>query len=108
MPLFWLQVYDSQVLDLNKLLVLLSSFYFLIFGLYHMGCGILVPQLGTEPTPPAVETQSLNPRTTMEVPLLTYYLEQIFISVCISQGSHTCTTLIYFEDLRFKIHTDSE
>ena len=33
-----------------------------------MECGILVPQPGIEPTPPAVEAQSLNHWTTSEVP----------------------------------------
>lgn len=55
MPSFWLQVYDSQVLSLNKLLVLLS--YFLKFLAIPHRCGILVPQSGTEPTPPAGETE---------------------------------------------------
>ena len=30
------------------------------FWLYHAACGILVPQPGIEPTPPALEVQSLN------------------------------------------------
>ena len=33
-----------------------------------MACGILVPQPGIEPVPPAVEAQSLNHQTTREVP----------------------------------------
>ena len=33
-----------------------------------MACGILVPQPGMEPAPPAVEVQSLNHWTTREVP----------------------------------------
>ena len=39
------------------------SFSFLkkkYFWLYHAACGILVPQPGIEPTPPALEVQSLN------------------------------------------------
>ena len=32
-----------------------------------MACGILVPQLGIEPVPPAVEVQSLNSWITWEV-----------------------------------------
>ena len=37
-----------------------------IFG--HAACEILVPQPGIEPTPPALEAQSLNHWTTREVP----------------------------------------
>ena len=33
-----------------------------------MACGILVPQPGIEPVPPALEAQSLNHWTTREVP----------------------------------------
>ena len=33
-----------------------------------MACGILVPQTGIEPTPPAVEAQSCNHWTASEVP----------------------------------------
>ena len=34
----------------------------------HAACGILVPQSGIEPTPPAVNVQSLSHWTTREVP----------------------------------------
>ena len=53
-----------------------STLFFKIYILYHlfwpcsMACGILVPRLGIEPTPPAVKAQSFNHRTAMEVPLL--------------------------------------
>ena len=40
---------------------------FLFFWPYCTACGILVPQPGTEPVPPAVEAQSLNHWTTREV-----------------------------------------
>ena len=46
-----------------------QSFFFSFkkfFWPYH-ACGILVPQPGIKPTPPAVETQSLNHRTAREV-----------------------------------------
>ena len=43
-------------------------FEFLSFFLVtHMACGILVPWLGIEPMPPAVEAQSLNHWTILEV-----------------------------------------
>ena len=43
-------------------------FYFLIFWPHCAACGILVPQLGIEATPPAVEARSLNHWTAREVP----------------------------------------
>ena len=36
--------------------------------------GILVPQTGIEPKPPALEAQSLNHWTTREVPLLRIFM----------------------------------
>ena len=36
-----------------------KQFFFLRFWLYFGTCGILIPQLGTEPEPPALETWSL-------------------------------------------------
>ena len=42
-------------------------FFFLIFWLCHMACGILVPPPGIEPAPPALETRSLNHWTAREV-----------------------------------------
>ena len=38
-------------------------------GFFAAPCSILLPQLGNKPTPPAVETRSLNHWTTMNVPL---------------------------------------
>ena len=46
---------------------------FQLFGFFWLGlpaCGILVPQPGIEPVPPAVEAQSLNYGTTRQVPHL--------------------------------------
>ena len=39
-----------------------------LFWLCHMVCGILVPQLGIEPRPPAVEVWSSNHWTAKEFP----------------------------------------
>ena len=39
-----------------------------LFLAYCTACGILVPQLGIKPTPPALEAGSLNHWTTSEVP----------------------------------------
>ena len=36
------------------------AFFFFFFGSSYTACGILVPQPGIEPNPPAVEAQSLN------------------------------------------------
>ena len=52
---------------------LLIPFLFLVCFLFWGGphgtaCRILIPQLGIEPAPPAVEAQSLNHWTASEVP----------------------------------------
>ena len=44
---------------------LYGSFFFSL--LHHEACGILVPQLGVETVPPALEVWSLNHWTTREV-----------------------------------------
>ena len=44
-----------------------ETFFFLIFWPRHAACGILVPQPGIKPTPPALEAQSLNHWTAREV-----------------------------------------
>ena len=48
------------------------------FWLHHAACRILVPQAGTEPMSPAVETQSLNHWTTREV-LSDSILNEVFL-----------------------------
>ena len=45
--------------------------YFWFLWPHCVACGILVPQPGTKPAPPAVEAQSLNHWTTREVPRVT-------------------------------------
>ena len=50
----------SQVISLKGT----STFFFLP---HHVACGILVPQPGIEPGPPALEDRSLNHWTTREV-----------------------------------------
>ena len=54
--------------------VTLSCQYFFFFWLHHVACGILVPQPGIQPLPPAVEARSLNPWTAREVPPLPVFL----------------------------------
>ena len=47
----------------------LFNLFFILFWLLHCtACGILVPQQGIKPSPPALETQSLNHWSTREVP----------------------------------------
>ena len=53
--------------DLGKCSFLFFSFLF-FFWLCCMACGILVPQPGIEPMPPALEAQSFNHWTAREVP----------------------------------------
>ena len=43
------------------------SLFVCVFLAGHAACGILFPQPGVEPNPPAVEAQSLNHWTTREV-----------------------------------------
>ena len=57
----------------------LSSFFF--FCPHHLVCGILVPQPVIEPVPPAGNVQSLNHRTTREVP------------ICCCSGAKSCLSL---------------
>ena len=59
----------SQLVPLLCFLFVLHFFFFLIFWPHQVACGILVPQPGIEPVPPAVEAQSLNHRTAREVPV---------------------------------------
>ena len=46
----------------------LKKIFLIYFWPHHVACGILVPQPGIEPVSPVLELQSLNPRTTREVP----------------------------------------
>ena len=52
----------------NELLWLVTFSFF--FWLRCMACGILVPQTGIKPAPPALEAQSLDHWTPGEVPPL--------------------------------------
>ena len=53
-----------------------QKFLFYLFG--RAACGILVPWPGIEPTPPAVEVQSLNHWTTKEVWWLLFFEDNYF------------------------------
>ena len=50
------------------------SFLFFFFWPRYVACGILVPQPGIKPVPPAVEARSLNHWTTREVPASSFFL----------------------------------
>ena len=62
-------------------------------GAHYAACGILFPQPGIEPTPPAVEGQSLNPWTTREVPELRFYLEASVVGPGATLSSNACTDM---------------
>ena len=47
-----------------------------------MACGILVPQPGIEPVPPAVEARSLNHWTAREVPTVTFNVFEYINYLC--------------------------
>ena len=47
----------------------LSFFLFFFLWTGHTACGILVPQLRIEPTPAALEAQSLTRWTAREIPI---------------------------------------
>ena len=52
----------------------ISFFFFQFFGCAMWHVGIIVPQPGIEPMPPAVEAWSLNHWTAREVPKFFYFL----------------------------------
>lgn len=53
----------------------------LFIRLHGVACGILVPQLGIEHVPPAMEAQSLNHWTSREVPVLCSFLLLLCVTV---------------------------
>lgn len=57
----------------NIFVFLLFDFNVFIYWPCDVACGVLVPQPGVEPAPPAVEVQSLNHWTTKEVPDFTVF-----------------------------------
>ena len=62
--------------------IFLSFFYFVVwlfvFKSFLASCGILVPQPGIEPSPLALEVQSLNHQTTREDPEI-YFLKRVWV-----------------------------
>ena len=57
-------------------------YYFFIFWPHRAACGILVPQPGVRPGPPALEVWSLNHWTTREVPDLIVFNSLICTMRC--------------------------
>ena len=55
-------------LGLLKVVLLLLLLFIFYFWPCHVACGILVPQPGIEPVPPAMEARSPNHQTAREVP----------------------------------------
>ena len=69
----WVNSKGRVAADLYKQpLILRMAFFFFLPG--QIACRILVPQLGTEPVPPAVEAQSLNQWTTREFARMAFSL----------------------------------
>ena len=66
----------KNLLNVHFFFFLILPFFFLAAS--RTACGILVPQPGIEPLPPAVESWVLNHWTTMEVPAALYFFLVIF------------------------------
>ena len=64
-------------------LVTISCFLVFWFWPHSAALGILVPQPGIEPMPPAVETRSLNHWTTREVPISLFCISVGLFLFCI-------------------------
>ena len=70
----------------HPIFIILKIYFF--FLLRFVACGILVPQPGIKPMPPAVGVWSLNHWTTREVPI-TLFLEyfHVQLSPCLPAAS---------------------
>ena len=55
---------NANIFNVQKHMLNIQTWF---FWLHHTACGILVPHLGIEPMPPAVEAWSLNHWTNREV-----------------------------------------
>ena len=69
----------------NNMAVYGSTPFFFSFWLHCTACGILVPQPGIKPAPPALEAQSLNHWTTREIPGSTPFCLSIYplLDICV-------------------------
>ena len=72
------QVDETEQLGWSHFSLLLTTLQFLFlffspsFWLFHMVCGVLVPQPGTEHISPAMEALSLNHWAAKQVPILQF------------------------------------
>ena len=84
----WLNISN----DAHRLccLVLRQNFFFFNFLATPVACGILVPWSGIEPSPSALEVESLNQWTTREVPMAEIYT--------INPGQQITVTADYLKD----------
>ena len=69
---YLLTIYDTLIFMFHFEIYFNSfkkTYLFIYLFSHHMACGILFPQPGIKPVPPAVEGQSLNHWTTRDFPL---------------------------------------
>ena len=71
----WLFCFESKLSICTAQSLLTSSFFYCL----AMPCGLLVPRPGIEPTPPALEAQSLNQWTAREVPDQSLLIPQLVL-----------------------------
>ena len=62
--------------------------FHLFFWSCRVACGILVPQPGIKPVPPALEAQSVNHWTTRGVPVVCFKYSSVYTSVPNSQSQY--------------------
>ena len=91
----WLTLYTKGILKSGKLWGAL--FLEIFFWLHRAACRILGPWPGIEPTPLAVEVQSLNHWTTREVP------EVQGSNICFTVKMVSCFSLRYYSASYFPI-----
>ena len=73
-------------------IILISFFFFFLTWPCHLACGILVPNLGSNPrTAPALEARSLNHWTSREVPVLLISFQDPFAVILTPSLVHTDT-----------------
>ena len=81
---------QQLTLQLSSELNFFLMFYYILL-IWPCGIGIIIPQLGLEPTPLTLEAQSLNHQTTRKVPPVTsFYLHSLFKG-SFSKYSHILT-----------------
>ena len=79
---------------------------YLDFFVYCPACGILVLQPGIDPTPPAVEAQSLNHCSTQEV-LMVWYLSQFWKGASIANILLNLNCFLNYHERLLKTHASN-